>query len=691
MEKNLNSIIFDYYLLVNNHNLYGIKAIQYILFFITVFKTNIFHNIIKINNIINEIADMKEELYCEYLTIIKNTINNEYKIFDFEFDKSQQILLKKIINFTLKINILVNDYKELINNCYEIYINNENLSIVKDYIKFYNNKILIKWIVDFVKIQENEYILDPNYKINSFYDIIRAQQISNIKLYGIQMEPKLNGLCLLNNLLKFNQTFSSDINKNNILIDDININNSGMYDLILFDMCHGIHNVIHANCCKKIKKLKLRGTKAEPLLLQLIMLSLNKNGRCAMIVPDSLLFNDSVQPIETREYLLNNFNVKKIIQIDDSFYWGNNITRDIKSITSTIKNSIIYFENNGKTKNVEFSKIVLDLDQIIETKILTINFKTFEENRYSLYYKNYLESSIKLSSKIEFDYVSNLFKLSNEIKNVDNNNLVIGLEKTNNSVNSISLINNNNSLESFTTFFIELELDNCIKNYLTYFLSYKLKLDPEKFTKGKTQQFDLEKINKIKIPILSKMKQQAVCSYLNTTNSILNENNDKIQSCYNLINCLIDTIPTDKMVRLNDIVIIYQGVEIDNNKTNCIGIVKNGLSAGNIYLPLSENEISNNSYYLTIIDNSAYLKSYVYNYLKYSQSKFIEYAHLTAQPNLSKSNIINFAIPDIDFTSQNFLCSHIDIFNQTIEKYICSNNDIKQKDIITTISKINNF
>ena len=37
----------------------------------------------------------------------------------------------------------------------------------------------------------------------------------------------------------------------------------------------------------KIKKLKLRGTKSEPLLLQLIMCSLNKNGRAVLVVPDS--------------------------------------------------------------------------------------------------------------------------------------------------------------------------------------------------------------------------------------------------------------------------------------------------------------------------------------------------------------------------------------------------------------------
>lgn len=690
MTKTLNTIIMEYYSITNN-NIYGINAIQYVLFFITILKTNIFANIINVN-LINELSIIKEDLYYDYFTKIKNKINNEYNIFNFDFDKSQHALLKKIINYTLEITISQDDCKKLISKCFQVYSNNENLNIVKDYVKYYNNQNLIKWIVDFIKIQNYESILDPNYKVNSFYDEIKGRQkkddqISDINLYGIQFNKTLNGLCLLNNLLKFNESFCSDIGKNNILIDDIGVNNSGMYDLILFDMHHGIHNVIHANCCKKIKKIKLRGTKADSLLLQLTMLSLNKNGRCVMIVPDSLLFNDSIQTCETREYLLNNFNVKKIIQIDDSFYWGNTITRDIKSITSTIKNSILYFENNGKTKTIEFSKIVLNSDQVSETKLISLNFTSFEENRYSLYYKNYLESSINLSSKIEFGEVSKLFTISHKFEG--NNNLAIGLEKTYNSINSINLINNTNNLGSFITFFTELESDKYIKDYLTYFLSYKLKLDPEKFTKGKTKQFDLEKINKIKIPVLSRLKQKAVCSYLNTTNLIISENNSKIQSCNDLINCLIDTIPMDKMISLGDIVTIQQGFEIDN-VDNCIGIIKNGLSAGSVYLPLQQ-EKNNNSYYLVINDQLAYVKLYIYEYLKYSQNKLKEFAYLTAQPNLSKTNILNFKIPDIDFVSQTFLCSHIDIFNQTIEKYICSINDIKQKDIIATIIKINNF
>ena len=73
------------------------------------------------------------------------------------------------------------------------------------------------------------------------------------------------------------------------------------------------------------------------------------------------------------------------------------------------------------------------------------------------------------------------------------------------------------------------------------------------------------------------------------------------------------------------------------------------------------------------------------------QVKLKEIANLTSQPNLTKNSLLEFNIPNIDKENQEYICSHCDIFNNMIEKYSYSNNDIKQKDIIGTIIKINNF
>ena len=201
-------------------------------------------------------------------------------------------------------------------------------------------------------------------------------------------------------------------------------------------------------------------------------------------------------------------------------------------------------------------------------------------------------------------------------------------------------------------------------------------------------KFDIDKIKIIKIPIICKSKQHAVCFYLGVTNKIIDENNKKKDMCNSMLKCIMETVPTYKMISLESIINLYESKEVNTVDTNnIIGIVKNGLGAGTVYF--SNGQLSNNSHYLLVKDPKKYSKNYIYEYLKYSQEKIKENANLTSQPSLTKQFLLKFKIPDIDIDNQEHLCSHCDIFNNTIEKFNCSNTDIKEKNIINTVIKIN--
>ncbi len=697
----LNSIILEYNSITSTYNVVGTKSIKYVLFFISVFKTNIFNKIISTKDLVNSLVMSKEELFYDILEKVRSQVNSVYNIFDFVFEPNQQ-MIARLVDYTIKLDISKVEIKSLVDECFITHLNNENLSVVKDYIKYYNNPKLINWIVSLANIQQTDRILDANCKINSFYDTIisncetkKQRESLNTRLFGLQSNNLYYSLVLMNNLLKNDETFKENISQNDSLINDIGIKGSNMYDLIFLDMPHGIHNVIHASCCQKIKKLKLRGTKAEPLLLQLVMTSLNKNGKGILIVPDSLLFSDSIQPVETREYLLNNFNVKKIIQIDESLYWGSRISRDLKSQSSTIKNSIIIFENNGKTKSVEFSKIIDKENKIVETKLGEIKLEQIVSNGYLLYYKKYSESIENSDNKISFMSVQELFDSLKNLSGLSEEQKTIGIAKNYKSTNSVDVVDKNTDkeiLEGFELYLKEKVSELIIPNYCTYFLEYKLKSNPEKYTKGKMAQFDIKKINEIKIPIIAKNKQTAVCSYLSVTNTVINENNKKIEMCNNIINMLFETLPTDKMVKIELICDLLQSNEANEvNKNSLIGIVKNGLGAGTTYIPQPNAPLSNNSHYLLIKNPGEYTREYIFEYLKFSQNKIKADANLTPQPNLTKSFVINFMIPDIYIENQKYILSHCDVFNETIEKYTWSNTQIREKDIFNTIMKINGF
>ena len=77
-------------------------------------------------------------------------------------------------------------------------------------------------------------------------------------------------------------------------------------------------------------------------------MSLARGGRCAVVVPDGMLVNCSTLHNDTRKYLLNNFELKRVIKMEGQFF-----------MNTGIKPSILFFENTGNpTQAVEFWDVV---------------------------------------------------------------------------------------------------------------------------------------------------------------------------------------------------------------------------------------------------------------------------------------------------------------------------------------------
>jgi restriction endonuclease S subunit len=134
-------------------------------------------------------------------------------------------------------------------------------------------------------------------------------------------------------------------------------------------MPFGLKGIKHAECCERVKELKIRGTKSEPLFLQLMMVSLNRGGRCAVVVPDGMLVNGSSCHDETRKYLLDHFELKRVIKMKGQFF-----------MNTGIQPSILFFENTGKpTSDVEFWDVIKASNgHINETMVLSVPRAKFD-------------------------------------------------------------------------------------------------------------------------------------------------------------------------------------------------------------------------------------------------------------------------------------------------------------------------
>jgi type I restriction enzyme M protein len=242
---------------------------------------------------------------------------------------------------------------DIIGTIYEYHLKSGTSNAMRDLGQYYTNRQVIEFMIKLCDINMNkkgeiETIIDPTmgtggfltmsvkYLNDKYKNKIDWSKNKN-RIYGFDIDENVKNMAMLNMLLECGEFCENTFIKNDTLYNDFKLKNGEILekvDVILANEPMGIKNIIHANCCEKIKELKFRGTKAEPLFLQLFMQSLNENGRCAVIVPDGVLFNDSNLHSDTRKHLVENFNLKKVISLNDDFF-----------LNTGVKTSILYFVN----------------------------------------------------------------------------------------------------------------------------------------------------------------------------------------------------------------------------------------------------------------------------------------------------------------------------------------------------------
>ena len=190
--------------------------------------------------------------------------------------------------------------------------------------------------------------------------------IQNKEIHGCDTDPKVAGVARLNLFMESGGNRAVNLRTHDSLYGDLT--QTG-YDLILANMPFGLKGIKHAECCERVNKLKIRGTKSEPLFLQLMMVSLNRGGRCAVVVPDGMLVNGSTCHDETRKYLLDHFELKRVIKMKGQFF-----------MNTGIQPSILFFENTGKpTSVVEFWDVIKGANgEIEETMVLSVPRAKFD-------------------------------------------------------------------------------------------------------------------------------------------------------------------------------------------------------------------------------------------------------------------------------------------------------------------------
>src|SRR5579875_663865 len=333
-----------------------------------------FNNLINtnsINKLYEKIYNPNSSDFLVYHLVFKLNMNflREFKI------KSPENLYNILISLK-DLNIKeLNEKYDLIGTIYELHLKT-GTNNGRDLGQYFTNRLVIEYMINLVDPKLNETICDPTMGTGGFLTMavkhlnkkykINWSQYKNF-IYGYDIDEEITSLSNLNLLIETGEKFDN-LKCKNVLTTNIN----NKFDIILANEPMGI-NIDYDLCSDTIKDFNIKSS-TESLFMQLFMQLLKPNGRACIIVPEGFL--SSVKN-KTKEYLVNNFLIKKVIHLNGSFF-----------MNTKIDTYILYFINSGrKTENIDFC--VLD-NNLQEKKILNIEYENIKDNNYNLVYRFYI-------------------------------------------------------------------------------------------------------------------------------------------------------------------------------------------------------------------------------------------------------------------------------------------------------------
>ena len=615
---------------------------------------------------------------------------------------------------------------DIVGTIYEIHLaTGTSGSGMRDLGQYFTHRKVIKFMIELCapKVVNGhiETILDPSMGTGGFLtmatkylnehnpDINWSVEQSNI--IGFDISDSVQSLAYINLLLENGELFenivSQDTLHNDLIANNVHIDK---VDNILANVPFGLKNIIHADCAKRIVDLKIRGTKAEPLFLQLIMLSLKENGRCAVIIPDGVLFNDAKLHTETRKYLIENMNLKKVIALDDDEFFMN----------TGVKSSILYFVNDGTTQEVEFSKIKLASGNLVEESLKKVKKAALVAKGYTLFINKYLDNQVvklagveykKLGDVCDIQFGTRIKKTDVEVDNSYNGikypcygggdisfymkefnregtNLIISRFGVSSKCVRIILgkfwLNDSGmSIHSNT--------ETILQKYMNYYIESNLQQKIYNLSTGACQKnINIDDFKNIEIPIPPLAIQEKIVSILDNTYSIINTNKEQIARYEAQKQALIwsSTLNCD-IKKLKE---LCENIKTGKNKTNddkkgtlypyygtggitgytdefitdgeYILLARNG-TVGNILLVNGKSFPSDHMFIIKSqnIKSIYYLIKYLIDFTKYSVG--------TTIMGISKTDLENIEIPIPSSEVQSSIvqqCEHIDSIITTLSK-----------------------
>ena len=503
------------------------------------------------------------------------------------FEIKTESSLFYLINTVKEINLdYIFNKSDIIGDIYENFINREG-NTMKDLGQYFTDRHLINYLIELVKPSLKGNVIETIYDgacgtggfltqainyLNKNYEI--NWDINKDNIYGSDINRNTYVL------LKLNMFFTTSKILNNLKMNDslINEDSSDGYDIILMNPPFGVKGLKYNNMNSKIKKLGINGTKGEILFLQNAMTNLLPGGRCCIVVPEGVLFNSTKMYHETRKYLINNFNLTKIIKVGNGDFFKN----------TGVKTSVLFFQNSDqKTSSVEFIKVNKNNNSINEEKLLTISIEDIIDNNFSLnmnmYKKIVIDSKYKINTNLLETLITPIktgkytkdkgtafpYFHSNGIKGylddyMFDGNYIIQASSGSNINENIFYYNGKFNTTNFNIVFKSFDEKICLTKFLYYYIKLKFNIRLNCSNTSTIPNIDKKTFLKMPVNLPPLDIQLKIINNLDNIydNEIKYSNNLIISLNKSIMNIMNETLSNDYNLnehKINDISIIKRG------------------------------------------------------------------------------------------------------------------------------------
>lgn len=263
------------------------------------------------------------------------------------------VLLRQVINIIDEIDFTEYEERHAFGSIYESFL--KDLQSAGNAGEFYTPRAVTDFMVKVTKPKLGEKIADFACGTGGFLvsalnalseqagESNENREIYNNSVYGVEKKALPHILCVTNMLLHDidNPTI---IHGNTLETDYKEYRKMEKFDLVLMNPPYGGNE---KDSVKSNFPAELRSSETADLFIDIIMFRLNKDGRCAIILPDGFLFGTDNAKVNIKKKLLEEFNLHTVVRMPHSVF----------APYTSITTNILFFDNTHPTEEIWFYRL----------------------------------------------------------------------------------------------------------------------------------------------------------------------------------------------------------------------------------------------------------------------------------------------------------------------------------------------